>query len=439
MAFRADDVQAARRDHCLMALAPISLNALEFRLIGVLDGIDLHLRAAAQHDVGAAAGHVGGDGDGAGPSGLGHDVRLAFVLLGIQHLVRNLLALQQLRDPLGGLDRGGADQHRLTALHAVLDILEDGLELVMLGEEHQVRLVLADHRLVRRDDHDFQAVNLLEFERFGIRRSGHAGQLRVEPEVILEGDGRDGLIFLAHLDAFLGLDRLVQAIGPAPALHGSAGEFIDDDDLALAHDVLHIALVQGVRAQGRVQVMHETDIGGVVQALAFAQQPDLRHQLLDLFMSRFGQGRLLGLLIDRVVAGAVFGFLPGQARNQGVDLDVELGALFRGSGNDQRRARLVDQNRVDFIDDGEGQLALHAILETKRQIVAQIIESKFVVGAVGDVAGVGRALLIGRLGVLDDADIHAEEAVHRPHPFRVALRQVFIHGHDVHAIAGERI
>ncbi len=172
---------------------------LQVRLIGIDDGVDLRLRAAAKHDVGAAAGHVGGDGDGAGPAGLGHDVRLALVLLGIQHLVRNLLALQQLRDPLRGLDRGGAHQHRLTALHAVLDILEDGLELVVLGEEHQIRLVFADHRLVGGDHHHFQAVNLLEFERFRVRRAGHAGELRVQPEVILEGDRRDGLILLAHL------------------------------------------------------------------------------------------------------------------------------------------------------------------------------------------------------------------------------------------------
>ena len=46
---------------------------------------------------------------------------------------------QQLREPLGRLDRGGADQHRLAALHAVLDVLENRLKLVLLGQEHQIR------------------------------------------------------------------------------------------------------------------------------------------------------------------------------------------------------------------------------------------------------------------------------------------------------------
>ena len=404
MAFGADDVQPARGNDLLMALQPLDLNALQVGLVGILDGVDLRLRAAAQDDVGAAAGHVGGNGDRARPPGLRHDVRLALVLLGVQHLVRDLFALQELRDPLRRFDRGGADQHRLTALHAVLDVFENRLELIVLGEEHQVRLILADHRLVGGNHHHFQAVDLLEFERFRVRRAGHAGELRIQPEIILEGDGRDGLIFLAHLDAFLGLHRLVQAIGPAPSHHGAAGELIDDDDLALTHDVLDVALVQRVRAQRRVQVVHEPDVGGVVQTLAFAQESKLRHQLLDLFMARFGQGGLLGFLIDGVVAGAVLGLLPDQARDQRIDLDVEFGALFRRPGNDQRCARLVDQDRVDFVDDGEGQLALHAILETERQIVAQIIEAEFVVGAVGDVAGIGRALLVRRLRILDDAD-----------------------------------
>jgi hypothetical protein len=44
----------------------------------------------------------------------------------------------------------------------------------------------------------------------------------------------------------------VQALGPAPAGHGAAGELVDDDDLAVPHDVLDVALEQGVGAQGRM-------------------------------------------------------------------------------------------------------------------------------------------------------------------------------------------
>ena len=50
-------------------------------------GLGQILRVAAQHDVGAAAGHVGGHGDGPHLAGLGHDLRFLLVVLGVQHVV----------------------------------------------------------------------------------------------------------------------------------------------------------------------------------------------------------------------------------------------------------------------------------------------------------------------------------------------------------------
>ena len=48
----------------------------------------LHLDVAAKLDVGAATGHVGGDGHRAQLAGIGHDLRFLFVLAGVQHVVR---------------------------------------------------------------------------------------------------------------------------------------------------------------------------------------------------------------------------------------------------------------------------------------------------------------------------------------------------------------
>jgi hypothetical protein len=36
----------------------------------------------------------------------------------------------------------------------------------------------------------------------------------------------------------------VQAVGPAPARHQAAGEFVDDDDFAVLHDVVLVAVEQ---------------------------------------------------------------------------------------------------------------------------------------------------------------------------------------------------
>ena len=206
-----------------------------------------------------------------------------------------------------------------------------------------------------------------------------------------------------------------------------------------AHDVLDVLVIEDVGAQRRVQVVHQPDAGRVVEAVAFAQQARLLHQLLGLLEARFRQVHLARLLVGVEIALAFFRGLAQEARHEGVDLHVELGALLGRAGDDERRPRLVDQDRVDLVHDRERLAALHAILEPGRQVVAQVIESELVVGAVGDVAGIGRALLRLRLPARDDADREAEHPVDRAHPFGVALGEVLVDGDDVHALAGERV
>ena len=56
------------------------------RLLDVIELVrDAHVGIAAELDVGAAARHVGGDGDRAGHAGLGDDERLLLVEAGVQH------------------------------------------------------------------------------------------------------------------------------------------------------------------------------------------------------------------------------------------------------------------------------------------------------------------------------------------------------------------
>ena len=49
-------------------------------------GFRHELGVAAQHDIGTTACHVGGDGDGTLFTGLRHDLGLALVVLGVQHV-----------------------------------------------------------------------------------------------------------------------------------------------------------------------------------------------------------------------------------------------------------------------------------------------------------------------------------------------------------------
>ena len=64
----------------------------------------------------------------------------------------------------------------------------------------------------------FEAVDLDELLLLGLRGAGHAGELLVEAEVVLQRDRGEGLVLLLDLHAFLRLDRLVEALRPAAAL-----------------------------------------------------------------------------------------------------------------------------------------------------------------------------------------------------------------------------
>ena len=108
VALGADDAQAARLEHLLLlggaggagvgqgALALlvggpvgvgvallVELGGVGVEPAGAQQVLGQHVGVAAQHDVGAAAGHVGGDGDGAELAGLGHDLGFLIVVLGV--------------------------------------------------------------------------------------------------------------------------------------------------------------------------------------------------------------------------------------------------------------------------------------------------------------------------------------------------------------------
>ena len=93
------------------------------------------LGVAAELDVDAAAGHVGGDRHRAGLAGLGDDLGLArgVLGLGVQHRVLDPALGQALGEQLGDLDGDRADEHRLAVLVARGDLLDDRAPLALLG------------------------------------------------------------------------------------------------------------------------------------------------------------------------------------------------------------------------------------------------------------------------------------------------------------------
>ena len=438
----AQHVQPAELDDLVVLLGHGLLRALDLLVPGGLVGLRVllgvqaallelgmrhELDVAAEHDVGAAAGHVGRDGDRALGAGHRDDRRLTGVVLGVEHLVGDALGGQQLREVLGLLHAGGAHEDGLALLVPLDDVLDDRVELRLLGAIDAVGLVHALHRSVRGDRDHAELVGVHELGGLGLGRAGHARELLVELEVVLEGDRGEGLVLRLDLHPLLRLDGLVHALVVAAAGEDAPGVLVDDHHLAVEDHVVLVALEQLLGLDGVVQ---EADQRGV-QRLVEVVDAEV---VLDLVDPRLEHADGALLLVDLVVAVAA---------QVGDDLRELAEPLVRvpgaGAGDDQRGAGLVDEDRVDLVDDREEVAALDPLLRREGHVVAQVVEAELVVRAVGDVGGVLLAALRRGHPGLDHAGGQAQGAEDTAHQVALVAGEIVVDRHDVHALAGERV
>ena len=160
--------------------------------------------------------------------------------------------------------------------------------------------------------------------------------------------------------------------------------------------------------------------------------PERGLDLLDALLQRDDDALVL---LDLVVLVAL------QRADDRGEAVVELGGVGDAPGDDQRRAGLVDEDRVDLVDDGVVVAALGLVDELAGHVVAQVVEPELVVRAVRDVGGVlGPLLGRRRLEAGDDqADLETEEAVDATHPLGVEPGQVVVDGDEVHALAADAV
>src|SRR6266545_4124739 len=368
--------------------------------------------AVGELDVDAAAGHVRRDRDRPELAGVLDDLGLARVLLGVEDGVRDPLPRQQLAQVLRGLDRDRADEDGLPLLVALLDVADDRLELPLLRLEDEVVLVVALDGDIGRDLDHVQVVDLDELLLLGLGRTGHAGELLVKAEVVLEGDRRERDVLLLDLHALL--------------------------DLAVLDHVVDVALVERLGLEPLDQVVDELRVARVVEvldperALDLRDRPLARRDRLVLLVVLVVDVRVLALL-ERVVWRAAQ--RPCGSREVVVELRGGLGL----AGDDQRRTCLVDQDRVDLVHDRVAVTALDGAVERDGHVVAQVVEAELGIRPVRDVGRVGLFPLRERHHVLDVGDRHTEALVDAAVPLGVALGEVVVDGDEVDALALERV
>ncbi len=175
----------------------------------------------------------------------------------------------------------------------------------------------------------------------------------------------------------LGFQRLVQAFRIAPSRHHAAGEFVDDDDGIVLDDIILVAMEQLVGLERLLDVVNDGDVLGVVKVGAFEQTCRPQH-LLEVLVALFGQGAGALFFVEFVVFGREF-------RHIFVDGIVEVGLVVDRPRDDERCARFVNENRVDFVNHREAVATLHHLRQVILHVVAEIVETQLVVGGIGDV------------------------------------------------------
>src|SRR5258708_20530277 len=91
------------------------------------------------------------------------------------------------------------------------------------------------------------------------------------------------------------------------------------------------------------------------------------------------------------------------------------------TGNNQWSSCLINQNAIHLIDHGVMMTALHQLLRIASHIVAQVIETKFIVGSINNISAVCRFPFFGIwLVLIDTIHIQPMKLEDMPHPLTVA-------------------
>ncbi len=395
-------------------------------------------------------------------AGIGNDVSFATGVFGagVEDLVGDLVAGEDLGKGLGIFNGGGADEDRATVESNACDFVGNGVPFFTGGAEDAIRENLSADAAVGHDFDDREIVDFAKFPFFGGGGAGHSGKFFVEAEEVLVGGAGEGPGGGLDGDFFAGLDGLVETVGPGAAGHTAAGEFVDDDDFINAGlsggDDVMLFLDEEATGSQRVEDQVLPAFGATAAFRAFGVDAGG-----DGFAEDFVES-LQALLFPfefsffrfefEIVAGT-------EALCQGVGPFVGPGerAGTGWAGDDEGCAGFINEDGVGFIDEREVELAhdwfvgVPSIEEGEHvdflvfgagvefDLVAEIIEAELFVGAVDDVATVGGAALVVIETGDDDADIEAQGVVEGSHDFSVPFGEVIIDGDDVDPPTGDGV
>ncbi len=300
----------------------------------------LFRHAISQFDIGPPPGHVGGNGYGPFLPRLRDDVRFPFMLLCIQQIMIDPSLIEQATEFLRLINVRGTDQHRTPFFLKLLHFVRSCFELFLFRTEKKVGVLGPAKWLVCWNHHHLKVVNLIELVRLGCRGTGHSGEFVVHLEIVLKGNGGEGLILLSDIQVFLGLHGLVKSVTPPSPFHKPARELVHDHDLSPFDNIFLVPLIQLMGTKSLFDMMRP------VHVLTGIETVDA-DQFLGTLNAFLGEYTLIVLLVDFVM------FILVQRLRHAVRLVILLGRFVSGTRDNKRGPGFVNKNVIHLVDDGE--------------------------------------------------------------------------------------
>ena len=356
------------------------------------------------------------------------------------------LTAQHIADMLGNIDRDRADQNRLSLGMRFFDSLYHCMVFLFFRHINSVIVIDTLYRTVCRNLHNVHTVDIPELLFLGQRRTGHTGFLFVFIEEVLERDRRKRLALTFYLYMLFCLNRLMQTVRVTASRHDTSGKLIDDHNLIILYDVILITEHQIVRTQCKIHIVLDLKVLWI-RKVGDVEEP---LYLLDTLLSQVND--LIFFIDDKI--SCLRDLLAHERRHlcnfaarlaafqlscKDITDFIQLRRLAALTGNNQRCTRLIDQNRVDLIDNCVGKLSLYQLFLVDNHVVTQIIESQLIVRYIGDIARVLFSSFVIVHGVQYASNGKSEEFVYLSHPGCVTVCQIVVDRNDMHALSGQCI
>ena len=240
-----------------------------------------------------------------------------------------------------------------------------------------ILFVFTNHGFVGRNRHHPHLVSLLEFGGLRLGGTGHTGSrtLGIKPHIILQGNRSQGLVLGLNLYPFFGLNSLVHPLVIAPTRQHTSGVFIHNQDFTLGGN--NVVLVQFEQFLGFNRIVQKPNQRGVSYLVKIVNSQVILY-LVDTGLQNTNRAFLF---INLVVLAAI----QGQHHLREIlvpVVDIALG----GTRNNQGSTSLVNQNRVNLVDDDVVVTTLYQVLNPLRHIVTQIVETELVICPIGNIA-----------------------------------------------------